>query len=335
MARTRRGITSKEGFGRPSFSYPGQILPASIQDAAALGVPNAKKLLEILTLSGIPTAQALGTPSANPGGRSISPSSIASAQAFGPSSQLSIWTPAELRCTLWLRASYTGSPWTGLASIGPSLGRNATNAVPATTPTVGTAVAGRTPARNPPATDTRFLTSSSVTDLVIGGSVAATRYSGFIVFQLESTAFGPDASDWRISPALLADANGQFGLHCFHDGSSFKFRVITADSKAPNASLGLEVLTGFELLMFRWNDSLQRLQLKRASQAWQTASDNKGAITTTLSVANTTLFKSGLGSPAQHFCGSILETAISDVIWSDNDFEKIRRYVNAIYGFNF
>jgi hypothetical protein len=56
----------------------------------------------------------------------------------------SAFDPATLALTGWWRASYSASPWSGVASAGGSSGRNLTEAT--NPPTTGTAVNGLTPA---------------------------------------------------------------------------------------------------------------------------------------------------------------------------------------------
>jgi hypothetical protein len=221
--------------------------------------------------------------------------------------------PSSLPLTGWWPASYVGSPWVGQPSAGVSAGRDLSQAL-ATAPTVGTALGIFTPASfngtsariTSPLTTTSFFSAS-------GYSIAALINS--------NSAVAPGAQPY-LEPAILSDVGaGNMGMSFTSSGVRF----------------------------FQYNGAAyNQVVVACSTAAWHLVQARHTASTIELRIDNGAWTSVGAGAPnfgvsqplrvgtnwdaSLFFNGSIAEVLTSNTVLTNNDFERVRAYVNGRYG---
>lgn len=231
-------------------------------------------------------------------------------QPRGTGAAGAVFDPATLPLTMWLRASYTGSPWGGAASTGAS-GANAASAGIA--PAVGSAVNGLTPADFNGTTHYLQTAAFSETNFPLAG------YAGAVLFRADTLA-APSGTVYG-DPSLLSDAYG------FTVGISTSGLAISHfDGAWQTDRLAGVSATTWTLGQFRYNGTSLFLRINGGAWSAGKAAATRGIVAAT--------YKTDIGfftGASVYLDGQMLE-AIGAAALSDAQFDNYRSYLNNRYG---
>ncbi len=222
--------------------------------------------------------------------------------------------PATLSLTGWWRASYSGSPWSGVASAGTSGTRNLTEAT--NPPATGEALNGFTPA------------DFDGTNDKLGGDTgsnlySASAYSGVALVYVDAITTDDSGNPYLNDGIICSSGTGDFGttlrstgptVDVFHwNGSSYEKASATLSTGA------------WQLV--QWKLESGTLKIRVNSGSWQTASASGGAA----SLGSSS--RVGANYNASDFLdGKLAELMLSNTALSDANFDNIKGYLNSRYG---
>lgn len=233
-----------------------------------------------------------------------------------------VFDPSTLNLTTWLRASYSASPWAGVASAGVSGSHSYSEAT--NPPATGAALNSLTPADFDGSNDR--LARSGVTQDTF---VSTTAYSLVILYNADAAATDAGTSNQYDNPALVTGFSGgaiggsfmvaysSAGLGAAHyDGSSWL--GITSGSAHNGAWTCGQVKFDGAFLGARLNGG-----------SWV---DNPKGSVSGLSEATSPGVRIGANyNLSQFFDGRIAEVMIAQTAFSDATFNNIRSYFNTRY----
>lgn len=219
--------------------------------------------------------------------------------------------PSSLPLTGWWSASYSGSPWLGSPSAGPSSGRNVAEG--ANPPSTGAALGIFTPADFDGVNDS--LTSPLNTTNFFSGPAWT-----IVALINADTAVAPGAQPYQ-EPAILSDvAAGRIGLGFSTAGATaFHYNGSTWSKATAACATG-----AWHLVQARYNGT--NIEVRVDGGAWtQTSAPNAsvGAVALRLGV-NWDVSKA--------FDGRVAEVMTANVALTNAECDQIRAYVNGRYG---
>lgn len=222
----------------------------------------------------------------------------------------SVFDPATLVLTVWVRGAYAGSPWVGEASAGSSGSRNLTEATnPAS---VGAALNG-------------FNTADfdGTNDVLTNGTAISTLLSASAWSFWDLVNIDAIDTDNALSynNDVLAFGTGAFwGVHLKSNGGSPLVQAYQWDGAEKKAEASIS--TGSWALVQAKYDGTN-IKVRVNSGAWQsTAAGNITTTTGTLVLGGTT---------AMWFDGRKADFALAATAFSDGTFDDIKSYVNSRY----
>lgn len=225
-----------------------------------------------------------------------------------PSGAAPVFDPTTLSLSLYVRAAYTGSPWTGVASAGGSSGRNLTEA------------------SNPPTATSGYADFDGTDDTLAAGVTNATLFGSsgsFFALVWVDAAPAPAASNYDRGTIFTDPTNAEttFGVST----SGFEVSVLDDTVSYVSPATPKACSTGaWHLVQAKWDGS--NLKTRVDSGAW--SSDACGPMTT-LSASNPNVGKTYSGA---FFDGRIRELGCSTTALSDADFTNLVSYMNTTYG---
>lgn len=234
-----------------------------------------------------------------------------------------IFDPTALVLQGYWRASYSASPWAGVASAGSSSGRNATEGT--NPPATGTAVNGLVPADFDGTNDR--LTPTGTTDTY----VAALAASGWLLVNIDAIASNnanPLAND-----GIFGNEEGSgshaFGISVRNTGGGLVYVSLNSGSSSGGASASRAITTGaWALITWRYTGSALQIGVNEAPGAAGGAASS--AYST--SIGNLTNVMRIGKATGVNFNGKILECAITDVALTDQNFADVKAFCNTRYG---
>jgi hypothetical protein len=222
------------------------------------------------------------------------------------------FAPSSLALTGWWRASYSGSPWSGIASAGSSGGRDVSEAT--NPPAAGGAVNGYTPADFDGTND--FLASTaSYADFFSGSAFTV------VVLVNVDTAPAPSVNP-HDNATIVADSTGHWGVGV--NTSGLRAFIFDGTTKDTASDAYVTVSTGtWTMLKVKWTGT--QLQIGKNGDAFTT-----GVASGDLA-AKAGVLRLGRSWDVQYFDGKVLEVLVAPSALSADELENLRAYFNARY----
>jgi hypothetical protein len=244
-------------------------------------------------------------------GKTVRWSVLANAQVIANTVTVTVFDPATLNASLWLKPTYTASPWTSTASAGASGGRSASEAT--NPPTTATALNGKVGALF---NGTNQLLTASIIE---SSAFTASAGSVSILYKANSglSAAGSNALN---DAGLLQGTGGYFGIGVNSTGVSVRL-----DDGASGRNLAAAAThngSTWNLAQVKWDGT--NLKVRVNSGSWVTGTCGAmGNLTSALKI--------GVTGAVYYFPGVIEEVFTSPTTLSDANFDNIKSYVNSTY----
>jgi hypothetical protein len=235
-----------------------------------------------------------------------------------------VFDPAGLVLQGYWRASYSASPWVGVASAGGSGGRNATEAT--NPPAAGSAVNTLVPADFDGSNDR--LAPTGTTDTYI----AALAASGWLLVLIDAIAVNnanPLAND-GVFGNTEASPTHAFGISVRNTGGGLAYVSLNSGSSSGGASASRAIATGaWALITWRYNGTALQIGVNEAPGA----AGGAASVAYSTSIGNlTNLMRIGQATSLSFFNGKMLECAITDIALTDQNFADVKASCNSRYG---
>ncbi len=225
----------------------------------------------------------------------------------------SVLDPSTLSLTGWVRGSYSGSPWSGVASAGVSGSRSFDAG---TAPSAGTALNGYAPANFVAASST-YLRDATNTDSTY---LSSTGYRVVMLVKLTTSIIGPTSPIFNAAGLLTGDGGywgivyDDTGVHCYHFDGSYQVA-----SSASAVATG-----GWHLVDVKYDGANITVSVD-GTAGTPVAASSLSAITSYLRVGSN--YADAVFADAQ-----IEEVIIADASLSSTTAAMFKAYVNARYG---
>ena len=227
---------------------------------------------------------------------------------------LNSFDAASLQLTGWWRGSSAGSPWAGSPSTGSSGLRNLTEAT--NPPSAGTAVNGFAPADFDGTNDLMNVSGLTTRNLV---SASAGSVAALVNIDAINTSVAIGGLIWQ-NDGIISDNGAYWGL-MLGGASSNQAQGYVYDGAFSAAGVTITLAT-WQFLQMRWDGT--RVEMRLNNGSWNTAT--AGSMQST---ANG--LRVGVNADTRFFDGRLLELMTADRYVGENDFDRIRGYVNARY----
>lgn len=228
-----------------------------------------------------------------------------------PDASVAAFDPATLSASLWVRASYGGVPWTGVSSAGSSGGRNL---VAGTAPSVGSALAGLTPAAFNGTT--QFLVNALTINQLFTGA-----YDIYALLNLAALGTTGPAFD---EPPIICDSGGNWGLHVSSSGARL-YHFDTSAKATTYLALGTATWT---LLRARYDGSA----LTIATNGNALGNSSGAGVGLPAGSASSTIRVGSNYTGAALLNGSLAELVVYPSNLSAGNITNMRGYFSARYG---
>lgn len=222
-----------------------------------------------------------------------------------------IFDPATLSLTGWWRASFSSSPWAGVASAGSSSGRNLTEAT--NPPNAGSALNGLTPANFDGSNDRLNGADADVLVSASTGMIAA-------LFRADTAAADAGAALAYNNPALLTPNNG--GVYLTYSNSGVRLGGFNGGA-VHNSLAVAAAAAAWHLVVATWDATTLYLSVDGGSFSTLAHTINVSAVPTLVG-AN---YAAGV-----FFDGQIAELMTGQFAANATIRDNLRSYVNARYG---
>lgn len=226
------------------------------------------------------------------------------------SSAGAVFNPGTQSLTLWLRDSFTASPWVGTASAGNSGSHDFAEAT--NPPAVGSALNGFTP----PDFDG---TNDVLSGAALSTYLSASAFSLWVLFNADAAAADPGASNHYNSPYLFGDSATYMFLA--FDAAGVTARV-SDGSTFPEVTVACAT-GGWHLAQVQYGSSTLKVRVDGGS--WSSAA-TCAAIGDLTSTARTGLSYSGAA-----YNGRIAEIGVSNTTIALATFDDVLTYARSRY----
>lgn len=226
--------------------------------------------------------------------------------------------PATLSLSGWWRASFSASPWVGVASAGSSGSRELSEGT--NPPSAGTAVNGLTPADFDGTND--FLTASTVGAANLEHYFTTSAYTYSLLIFADAAAADAGDADGYTMPGLIGDGSFATPMGC-----SFSDAGIRAWHNASGNWNSVEVpcSTGaWHAVQVRYNGTT--LQTRVDGGAW--SDQTRGNVGISLAAT----MRIGRNYASVYFNGKILDIITASTALTDENLDSIIEYYNSQYG---
>lgn len=224
----------------------------------------------------------------------------------------STFDPATLQLTGWWRASYSASPWVGMASAGSS---GANNLSEATNPPASISALGFTVADFDGTNDE--LTAADTLDTY----AAAGAFSGWQLINVDAISTD-NAAVYNNDSTFGTKTSTYFGIFLKSGGGSPTVHAYLWDGG--DKSVSASIATGAWTLV-QWKVDGTNITIRVNGDAWQSsAAGNIQSLAGGVRLG-------GDRTPTEMYDGKIAETGLIDAVLSDSDFANIKSYINTRY----
>lgn len=246
--------------------------------------------------------------------------SVQVSNSFGTSNSLTVeaWSPADLTSgTGWWRASYSGTPWTGLTSA-----RNLTS--DGSDPAVGTAVNGKTPADFNGTTNS--INAGTLSNYI--GDHPSIRATFAALIWIDTAVADPGAGLRYLGNGVMAELAGVWYASVFTQSAGTVYKLCLGALGSTTAEVLTTIPQG-RWVLAQWGYDGTNLWVKvgdsaRVTTPWTSAVGQPSTPSRTLKMGRA-------NGAASFYDGRVLEQVVCNADQSDANLTKLRKYLECRY----